>query len=213
MSGAFVVNSRGMRFGALLAFTLFLVGLPAASSAQSSQTSGPISLRGAGSTFAAPFYRKMIEEYAVGHGGVSLVYDSVGSGEGVKRFSANAVDFAGSDEILTASETANLSEAALMVPVTAGMIVLAYNIPGVNNEIKLPRDVYIDIFAGVIKRWDDPRIKAATARRARRCASSPNGSCRNRRRIMPRNSAICHSPAISRPWAKRPWRASPIERL
>lgn len=161
MSGAFVVNSRGMRFGALLAFTLFLVGLPAASSAQSSQTSGPISLRGAGSTFAAPFYRKMIEEYAVGHGGVSLVYDSVGSGEGVKRFSANAVDFAGSDEILTASETANLSEAALMVPVTAGMIVLAYNIPGVNNEIKLPRDVYIDIFAGVIKRWDDPRIKAA----------------------------------------------------
>ena len=59
------------------------------------------------------------------------------------------------------SETANLSEAALMVPVTAGMIVLAYNIPGVNNEIKLPRDVYIDIFAGVIKRWDDPRIKAA----------------------------------------------------
>jgi phosphate transport system substrate-binding protein len=48
-----------------------------------------------------------------------------------------------------------------MVPVTAGMIVLAYNIPGVNSEIRLPRDVYIDIFAGVIKRWDDSRIKAA----------------------------------------------------
>ena len=38
---------------------------------------------------------------------------------------------------------------------------MAYNVPGVNSEIKLPRDVYPDIFAGVIKRWDDPRIKAA----------------------------------------------------
>jgi phosphate transport system substrate-binding protein len=161
MSRAFVVNSRGMRFGALLAFTLFLVGSPAASLAQSGASNAVISLRGAGSSFAAPLYRRLIEEYAVGHSGVSLVYDSVGSGEGVKRLIANAVDFAGSDEILTASETANLSEAALMVPVTAGMIVLAYNIPGVNSEIKLPRDVYIDIFAGAIKRWDNPRIKAA----------------------------------------------------
>jgi len=48
-----------------------------------------------------------------------------------------------------------------MLPVTAGMIALAYNIPGVNSEIRLPRDVYVDIFAGVIKRWDDPRITAA----------------------------------------------------
>ena len=55
----------------------------------------------------------------------------------------------------------NSREAALMLPVTAGMIALAYNIPGVNSEIRLPRDVYVDIFAGVIKRWDDPRIKAA----------------------------------------------------
>ena len=48
-----------------------------------------------------------------------------------------------------------------MLPVTAGMIVLAYNIPGVNSEIKLPRDVYVDIFAGKIRKWDDPRIQAA----------------------------------------------------
>ena len=47
------------------------------------------------------------------------------------------------------------------MPVTAGMIVLAYNIPGVNSEIRLPRDVYLEIFSGTIRRWDDPRIKAA----------------------------------------------------
>ena len=85
----------------------------------------------------------------------------MGSGEGVKRFIADAVDFAGSDEILAESEASKLREAALMVPITAGMIALAYNIPGVTSEIKLPRDVYVDIFAGAIRQWDDPRIQAA----------------------------------------------------
>ena len=41
------------------------------------------------------------------------------------------------------------------------MIVLAYNIPGVAGELRLPRDVYLDMFAGGIRQWDDPRIKAA----------------------------------------------------
>jgi phosphate transport system substrate-binding protein len=33
-----------------------------------------------------------------------------------------------------------------MVPTTAGMLVLAYNLPGVKSEIRLPRDVYADMF-------------------------------------------------------------------
>src|SRR5262249_52022943 len=32
---------------------------------------------------------------------------------------------------------------------------------GVTGEIRLPRDVYLDMFAGAIRQWDDPRIKAA----------------------------------------------------
>ena len=71
------------------------------------------------------------------------------------------MDFAGSDEILTESEASKLSEAALMVPITAGMIALAYSVPGVTSEIKLPCDVCVDIFAGVIQQWDDPRIQKA----------------------------------------------------
>ena len=143
-----------------LALTLFVLS-SAASWAQAPQASAPVSLHGAGSTFAAPLYTKWIEEYGVAHRNVSISYDAVGSGEGVKRFIADAVDFAGSDEILTESESAKLREAALMVPVTAGMVALAYNIPGVTSEIKLPRDVYVDIFAGEIRQWDDPRIQAA----------------------------------------------------
>jgi phosphate transport system substrate-binding protein len=117
-------------------------------------------LHGAGSTFAAPLYKKWIDEYGVSHRNATISYDAVGSGEGVKRFLAQTVDFAGSDEILSDNEAAKVP-GAVMLPVTAGMIALAYNIPGVNTEIKLPRDVYVDMFAGKIRKWDDPRIQAA----------------------------------------------------
>jgi phosphate transport system substrate-binding protein len=117
-------------------------------------------LRGAGSTFAAPLYKKWIEEYGVSHRGVIISYDGVGSGEGVKRFLEHSVDFAGGDEVLSSTELAKIPD-ALMLPITAGMIAVAYNIPGVNSEIKLPRDVYVDIFARKIRKWDDSRIQAA----------------------------------------------------
>jgi phosphate transport system substrate-binding protein len=123
-------------------------------------TSDPVALRGAGSTFAAPLYRKWIEKYAGLRPNVSISYDAVGSGEGVRRFLADAVDFAGSDEVLNDRETAEAG-GAIMVPMTAGMVVIAYNLPGVPTGIKLPRDVYLNIFAGVIKQWDDAHIQAA----------------------------------------------------
>ena len=131
--------------------------------AQDASANETTALRGAGSTFAAPLYKKWIEEYEVSHPNITLSYDVVGSGEGVKRFLSEAVDFAGSDEILSDSENSKAG-GAIMVPVTAGMIALAYNIPGVNSEIRLPRDVYVDIFAGKITRWDDPRLGAANPR-------------------------------------------------
>jgi phosphate transport system substrate-binding protein len=48
-----------------------------------------------------------------------------------------------------------------LVPVVAGSIVLTYNLEGVDGDLKLPRDVYVDIFLNAITRWDDPRIQAA----------------------------------------------------
>src|SRR5271157_597219 len=156
----FVKSARGelREIAAFAAAVTLLIG--SSFWAQSARTDEILSLRGAGSTFAAPLYKKWIDEYSASHRNVSISYDAVGSGEGVKRFLAGTVDFAGSDEILSESEIARVP-GAVMLPVTAGMIALAYNIPGVNNEIKLPRDVYVDIFAGKIRKWDDPRIQAA----------------------------------------------------
>ena len=148
-AAAYRMSGRGLvaiARGAAATVLLFLSSFGATSWAQEVKAS--TSLRGAGSTFAAPLYKKWIEEYVFAHPNISIAYDAVGSGEGVKRFIADTVDFAGSDEILTTAEASKTREGSIMVPVTAGMIAIAYNVPGVNTEIKLPRDVYVDIFAG-----------------------------------------------------------------
>lgn len=144
-----------------VAFVALLIGAPGLCRAQGVKPGDAISLSGAGATFPAPLYKKWIAAYRAAHPNVAISYDVVGSGEGKKRFLAETVDFAGSDEVLTPSEIAKIADRATMVPATSGMIVIAYNVPGVTGEIRLPRDVYADIFAGVIKRWDDPRIAAA----------------------------------------------------
>ena len=120
-----------------------------------------MSLRGAGSTFSAALYKQWIETYHQEHPQVSITYDAVGSGEGVRRFVAGSVDFGASDVALSDREAAEISRGAVMVASTAGMVVLAYNVPGLPGELKLPRDIYPGILSGQIRRWDDPRIQAA----------------------------------------------------
>jgi len=49
----------------------------------------------------------------------------------------------------------------VLLPMTAGSIVLSYNLPGVTGAVQLPRDVYPAIFLGEITKWNDPKIVAA----------------------------------------------------
>jgi phosphate transport system substrate-binding protein len=120
-----------------------------------------VSLRGAGSTFSAPLYKVWSESFHKAHPDVSVIYDSVGSGEGINRFIAGSVDFGASDRPPTEAEIAKSARGAVLVPVTAGMVVIAYSLKNVTGELKLPRDVYVDIFAGKIKNWSDPRLQQA----------------------------------------------------
>lgn len=85
----------------------------------------------------------------------------MGSGEGVRRFVKGDVDFAASDGGMTDAQIATVDRGVRFVPATIGSVVLAYNINGVKAGLKLARDVYVDIFSGKIRTWDDPRIKAA----------------------------------------------------
>jgi phosphate transport system substrate-binding protein len=122
--------------------------------------SGPITVRGAGATLPAPLYEKWIQAYRQQKPDVAISYDAVGSGEGQRRFLVEAVDFGASDAALNDEQIRRVPRGARLIPVTAGIVVLAYNVPGLGGQLRLPRDVYVDIFGGRIKTWNDPRIRA-----------------------------------------------------
>jgi phosphate transport system substrate-binding protein len=120
---------------------------------------GKVVLQGAGATFPAPLYRKWIGVFTSQNPDVGVEYKEVGSGEGLQRFLAQTVDFGASDAAMTDEQMARVPNGARLVPATAGMVVLAYNLPGVEGVLKLSRDVYADIFLRKIVTWNDPRIR------------------------------------------------------
>ena len=118
-------------------------------------------LTGAGSSFAAPIFKRWLTVYGVEHPDLALSYDSVGSGAGIEGFVAGGVDIGATDAPLRPGEAAQVDGTFAQLPITGGMIAIAYNLPGVDGPINLPREVYPAIFLGEIYRWDDPRIAAA----------------------------------------------------
>ena len=120
-----------------------------------------VELRGAGSTFVAPLVNGWIKQFQSAQPDVRIHYDAVGSGEGISRFLSGSVDFAGSDNLLSPSNAKKIDGGVVQLPSTAGLIVLAYNLPGVNGKLQLPQSVYADIFLGKIRTWNDPQIREA----------------------------------------------------
>ncbi|MBF0505676.1 MAG: phosphate ABC transporter substrate-binding protein PstS [Nitrospirae bacterium] len=116
-----------------------------------------VKLQGAGASFPAPLYFKWFKAYSGSHKNVQIDYQSVGSGSGVKSFMDKTVDFGASDAAMTPDEMSHVAAGVQCLPVTAGSIVLAYNITGV-TDLKLSRKVYADIFLGKVKKWNDPLI-------------------------------------------------------
>lgn len=121
-----------------------------------------ITLNASGATFPAPLYGRWFAEYSILHPDVHVNYQSVGSGQGIKSFTDGLTDFGGSDAAMSDQEIASVKQGGVfLLPMTAGSIVLSYNLPGIMDSIKLPRTVYPAIFLGEITKWNDPKIVAA----------------------------------------------------
>jgi len=144
-----------------LSFAAGLLLAPLTGGTWAADATEKLAIRGAGSTFAAPIIQQWMETFGAAHPELRLSYDAVGSGEGIDRFLAGTLELAASDAPLKPEQVAAVTAGAHQIPVTAGLIVLTYNLPGIASPLNLPRDVYPDIFLGHISRWDDPRIAAA----------------------------------------------------
>jgi phosphate transport system substrate-binding protein len=120
-----------------------------------------VRLTGSGASFPAPLYLSWFKNLHKVNPDLVVDYQSKGSGAGVQDFLNKTVDFAASDSAMKMEDMAKVSEGVQLLPMTAGEIIVTYNLPGNPVGLKLPRDVYPNIFLGKITKWNDPKIAAA----------------------------------------------------
>ena len=116
-------------------------------------------LIGAGSTFDYPLFTKMFAAYNTSTG-VQVNYQSVGSGAGISQLTNKTVDFGATDAPMSGKQDSALSGPAVHIPVTAGAVVLSYNLPEVKAVLQFTPSVLADIFLGNITTWNDSKIAA-----------------------------------------------------
>ena len=168
-----IKNNRLIALISVLAVVISLSAC-AENSANNPKTSkldlgGDVELIGAGASFPSPLYQTWFTELNKKYANLKVNYQSVGSGAGVEQFTKGTVDFGASDVAMKDEEIKKVptDQGVLLLPLTAGSIVLAYHLPDAPNipddvaTLKLPRAVYVDILLGKIKFWDDPAIAQA----------------------------------------------------
>lgn len=145
------------RFAGLLLLVLAASGLLFAQSAHL--------INGAGASFPYPIYSKWFDEYHKSNGAISINYQSVGSGAGIKQVTEATVDFGASDGPMTDEQLKAYKDKhgspILHFPTVLGAAVPTYNIPGVTAALNFTPDALAGIFLGRISKWNDPAIANA----------------------------------------------------
>jgi phosphate transport system substrate-binding protein len=123
---------------------------------------GETRLQGAGATFPAPLYGKMVAEYQKQRPDVKVDYQSIGSGGGIKAIQEKTVAFAASDAPLNKNEIEKCGGPDLLVqvPSCAGGNVPAYNLPDVKADLRFTGELLASIYMGKVSKWNDPAIAA-----------------------------------------------------
>ena len=139
-----------------------------------------VKLQGAGPAFPR-LYSKWFKDYQAAHPEVEVDYQSLGSTAGIKTVVDKTGDFSRRDAAMSKEDMEKVDGGVQLLPMTAGSIVLAYNLPGVDN-LKLTRDAYVSISSarsriGMTRRLPTPiQRQACRSRHQRRCASDGSGT-------------------------------------
>ncbi|MEH2083305.1 MAG: phosphate ABC transporter substrate-binding protein PstS [Nostoc sp.] len=156
--------------GRVCLLPLIAILLSIASCAAEQKNLKRVSLIGTGASFPAPLYERWLSDYNQRNPNIEINYQAIGSSAGVQQLIDGTVDFAASDVGITREQVAKIKRGVIALPITAGSIVLAYNLKpaaqqssqvNVPTALRLPRQVYVDIFLGKITNWNHPTIAAA----------------------------------------------------
>jgi phosphate transport system substrate-binding protein len=125
-------------------------------SGNQSAQGGANSITGAGSTFVYPVLSAWSADYSQSNG-AKVNYQSIGSGGGITQIKAGTVDFGASDKPLDPKELA--SSGLAQFPIVIGGVVPVVNVQGIDaGKLRLTGPLLADIFAGKVKKWNDPAI-------------------------------------------------------
>jgi len=128
-----------------------------AAQTETAKTKEVTTYKAMGATFPAILYEKWFEVYNNKQSEVKFEYNAQGSGAGVRAFTQGLVAFGASDAAMNDDEIAKVDGNVVMLPMTAGSVVVAYNLPEV-EQLKLSRENLIAIFTGEITNWNAPKL-------------------------------------------------------
>jgi phosphate transport system substrate-binding protein len=118
---------------------------------------GSKKLTAAGATFPLPFYNMVFKNYT-NETNIQVTYGGVGSGGGIRSLKDQIVDFGATDAFLTDEQQKEMPGEIVHIPTCVGAVVIAYNLPGV-NDLKLSNTLLEKIFLGEVTKWNDPLLK------------------------------------------------------
>ena len=127
------------------------LSLAACSSSGGSDEKVQGNLSAAGASFPAAIYQRWFQGLSTQD--VKVNYQSVGSGAGVRQFTAETVDFGASDKPMKPEAIAKVSRGVVQIPMTAGAIAVAYNNPGC--DLSLTQKQLAGIFLGQITNYSE----------------------------------------------------------
>ncbi len=118
-------------------------------------------LTAAGATFPYPVYAKWFEAFHKRYPQIEIHYDPTGSETGIERLRKGAVDFAGSDIMITPDEYfAGGKPRFLRFPTIMGGVVPVYNLPAMPRDLRFTPAILAGIYLGKIRRWNDAQLRA-----------------------------------------------------
>ena len=137
--------------------------LAVASTAGVAAPANAAAIGGGGASFLANMMDICAAQYnrntAFNTGSDTVTYASVGSSAGKTGFANGTYKFGGSESAYSSGAPANL----VYVPLVGGAIAIGYRVDGLSPataQVRLSGETVAKIFAGQIKKWNDPAILA-----------------------------------------------------
>lgn len=118
----------------------------------------PIALVATGSSLPEPLYVLWADEYRKEYADIQIRYLPEGTAESAKLILSGTGDFGGGDAPISEKQLKAASGKMLELPTVLICIVVIYNLPGIEGDLRVSGPVLSDIFLGKVKMWNDPAL-------------------------------------------------------